>query len=362
MIYCWVTELECFARLLELIGPLCAASFGTACRATSVSPHAEVFWRMACEEPFEVSLSAGVLDEVPSLSLGSFSTWRAKFGAMHGPELARRGRRERLANALAARGLELRSDSIMCGRYVETGEVPGQGNMATIVDIMVEMSFFFQHTSYVSERNHLMEEVMSRAFADATDAFRAGEAASVNTQDYIEQPSNADMSELAKTRALWRYAQEFVVNCTEVYDSLPRLLASAPPTLHERLRDFHHQAMQAAAGQDVLPTVCPGALYDTDCNQEDATTRRSRLRAQAGRKQTHLEVELASSIDAIRQLAQEGGDGAIQFPPSLSVAERAFLHQLAEHLDLQHLSVGNGTSRALIVWNRGRGDMPQAAS
>jgi hypothetical protein len=59
-------------------------------------------------------------------------------------QVARDERRAVLEAALAHHGLRLRSDSRVCHAWIETG----QGNVQDVVETMLEMDWFFQHTDY----------------------------------------------------------------------------------------------------------------------------------------------------------------------------------------------------------------------
>ena len=56
----------------------------------------------------------------------------------------KRDRKQTVQSHLSDRGLELRDDSRLCFAYIEMGT----GNPAQIADIMLEMDWLFQHTSY----------------------------------------------------------------------------------------------------------------------------------------------------------------------------------------------------------------------
>lgn len=83
---------------------------------------------------------------------------RARERAIHGPRprapaaprtpaqlaaAARKARKVELAALLAAQGLELRADSRMCAEYIQYG-----GHVDSVVEMMVEMEFFVNHTEY----------------------------------------------------------------------------------------------------------------------------------------------------------------------------------------------------------------------
>lgn len=72
----------------------------------------------------------------------------------------RAAREKELRAALAARGLELRSDSRLCEQYIWFGK----GSLDKLVNTMEEMRFYFTHTSYPSEvRYTSSQEAKNRA-------------------------------------------------------------------------------------------------------------------------------------------------------------------------------------------------------
>ena len=330
-------DVECLALFMEFSGLQTAAALSMVCRALSASVSAEDFWRQACDNyRFEDTDCEG-------LESGS---WRVNF-SNYGSTWARCERRQRLQAALEARGMILRSDSELCCRYIESGETPVDG-VDGIVDTMCEMSFYFKDTSYAFERNRLLEEILERAHTDAVDAFMACEDSSVCVHAYLEQPERPVISEVAKLRALWRYAQEIVLH------DRPRItnrIADAPHTLRVRLKDLCDQALRGANGNDVLERLQQTfhTSLDVTVRAEDPVTRRSRLRARYCGERQRIEASLASHIDALRRVATDESHTVHEFPPSLSRDERVFLHELAEQLDLQHESTGQGSERCLVV-------------
>ena len=56
-------------------------------------------------------------------------------------------RRNNLINELKINGIEIRDDSIICKNYIENGEKDGN-SLYGIVDIMTEMNFYYEKTSY----------------------------------------------------------------------------------------------------------------------------------------------------------------------------------------------------------------------
>ena len=85
------------------------------------------------------------------LTIPSSSRWRYLYGFRSLESIVEEHqmeqRRADLIAALAAKNLQLRSDSVMCREYIEHGE----RSLEEVVDIMHEMQFFFSQTSYREE-------------------------------------------------------------------------------------------------------------------------------------------------------------------------------------------------------------------
>jgi len=75
--------------------------------------------------------------------------------------LMRNNRRETLLTALSDKGMELRSDSQMCARYIDGSE----DDLLKVVDIMVEMNWLHEHSKYTE----IMEEKREDLFRDYYD-------------------------------------------------------------------------------------------------------------------------------------------------------------------------------------------------
>jgi hypothetical protein len=67
------------------------------------------------------------------------------------------GRMVGLRDALSVRGCALRADSELCLEYVHVG-----GDLGEVVDVMEEMSFHFEHTSYRTRVRDIMSEALRR--------------------------------------------------------------------------------------------------------------------------------------------------------------------------------------------------------
>ena len=92
-------------------------------------------------------------------------------------------RREELADALAEKGLEIRSDSYLCEQYINgSGRIP----IRSVVDDAVEMDFYFKHTDYSDFLDDETESWMGEHFT--------GEPLTVSEK--------SEISSSAKARAL----------------------------------------------------------------------------------------------------------------------------------------------------------------
>ena len=111
-------------------------------------------------------------------------------------EAVKQKRYDELVNKLGQHGLPLREDSRLCEEYIERGV----GNIDHIVETMIEMNFYFQHTDY----RQIYREVWRRekSFSGWADA--------------------DDVSEMAKYDAL----RQFASGLSECPDYVPASLRS----------------------------------------------------------------------------------------------------------------------------------------
>lgn len=93
--------------------------------------------------------------ELEHVAMRKYRTWEAfveakhkKIQRMNSISANREKRREELTNALNARGLKIREDSEMCRTYITRGSGVNNESLETIVDIMEEMKFLYDHTEY----------------------------------------------------------------------------------------------------------------------------------------------------------------------------------------------------------------------
>jgi hypothetical protein len=332
-----------------------------ASRGIAHGMHTEVFWRDACGD----------------VLLGLHSSWRSCFSSFHGPCLAKEARREKLAKLLGSRGLELRYDSILCSKYIDSGEIGVPGGLSCLADTMAEMDFYHRETCYASVRNELRGEICLRAEEDAVDAFRAGEVQAICATDYVEAFRPDKLSQLAKDIALREFVcMEFRTSGFDPNDETglgvvrSNMLAVAPTSLHSKLKALFEDARNegwftlARCSSLDLRKKLSKAADEPPPGDETAGARRARLRARANRVRSRLEEALAPHIDAIRLLVNEEQEqeeveeevneeqDIVQLPSTLSRDERAFLHRLAETLGLRHESTTRGEERILEVSRR----------
>jgi len=289
-----IGDSECLLRVLEAAGPDGAARVSASAVALAASPHVEAYWRIAC-------LNASLDDDqytsrsVPSAPPGGDSaSWRSLFVARHGVAWARGARKRKLQAALGEQGLQLRSDSALCARFIELGASSVPGGLLGVVNTMAEMNFFFRETCYAAARIDLVDEVHERAHEDAAEAFRAGEDEVVDPEVYVEQPSQVVLSELAKDIALREYtlrafravgplgasrARSSVREAAENFDIvLERLQRAAPESLHVRLQALCEEvvrgdwrSLERPFGQSLRSRLYPPECDPEDADPEDAT-------------------------------------------------------------------------------------------
>lgn len=99
-------------------------------------------------------------------------------------------RKARLVAALAEKGLELRSDSVLCREYIHDGS----HNLNTIVGIMENMHFLHQHTDYETIYENMLDDAFEQRRNDRRDGFDyyidkhevSDEAQSEAVRDYMK--------------------------------------------------------------------------------------------------------------------------------------------------------------------------------
>lgn len=337
---------ESLAHVFEYVGPVGVAALVITGHRAASSSSAELFWRTECmqrEEEMELFWREQGIGLQPSLTEAPLlvrESWCLRFSQMHGASCARDSRRARLELALRARGLELRSDSYWCARYVEAGCAGVPGGLAQVVDTMAEMSFYISKTTYCSERDNIQDELHERAWADAEAAQLAGEEDVLDFDTYFEPLGKRELSEFAKDRALRAYVMLDCQANPDCSEPLESILRDVPPSLHDHVRRLLAEASVEARS-----------------NEEEAAVRRARLRRIAREARSQAEDSLASHIEAIWCLHQDSASGDIlTFPADLSSEGRARLHSYAEELGLVHESHGVGADRCLVVSRPGAPD------
>ena len=105
-------------------------------------------------------------------------------------KVEREERREQLQVALLAKGLMIRSDSVMCNRYINGYK---QHSLEQVVDIMVNMDWLHKHTRY----SEMIREAMRDAYYDARD-----EAEDEWDVDAIVESRRTEISEDCQARAV----------------------------------------------------------------------------------------------------------------------------------------------------------------
>lgn len=108
-----------------------------------------------------------------------------------------------LTMLLEARGCKLRSDSRLCQEYITHGNY----NPVAIVNIMVEMAFYYDHTSYLIDY----------------------EDEKYNCLEYRGRYDPDEVSESAKSRALCTWCEQFIK-----YDDVDKNLL--PESLYDSVR------------------------------------------------------------------------------------------------------------------------------
>jgi hypothetical protein len=127
-------------------------------------------------------------------------------------EVERQQRKNQLVMALAERGLELRSDSTLCERYINGDQAY---TLQNLVNIMDEMRFYFNHTRYAEFYDDESGYASYDEFDEDSEAM----------DNYIE-----DISWIAKTKALSALKKKIGVSGIL---ALPDL----PPTIRRRLEE-----------------------------------------------------------------------------------------------------------------------------
>lgn len=135
---------------------------------------------------------------------------------------ARRDRSSLIKKLLKGKNCELREDSRLCNDYIDNGE----GDVNDIVDIMVEMKFYVNHTSYFKE----LEEGIN---------------------DELEYRGRFDRDEesyCAKSRALDTWCEQYINYKDINFDILPETLNQKVHTIiHNRTKKERLRIMKKTA-------------------------------------------------------------------------------------------------------------------
>jgi len=118
-------------------------------------------------------------------------------------------RRTELKDAMERQGIRLRTDSVLCNNYIEKNI----GSIDHIVNVMVEMDFYFKYTNYDTEYSREKDNYWRQ-------------------QHYISDDDRIDISSTAKRRALQKWCLRF----TNVESAL--LSNYLPDSLREKVRQI----------------------------------------------------------------------------------------------------------------------------
>ena len=130
-------------------------------------------------------------------------------------------RRNNLINELKLNGIELRDDSIICKNYIDNGEKDGN-SLYGIVDIMTEMKFYCEKTSYKellqSTRRHKRRHKRSNG----------------NYLDWLPEDEE-NLRKLVKERCLKDYVKLYVKDPYKMELEVPNILKKRINDLCEKL-------------------------------------------------------------------------------------------------------------------------------
>lgn len=106
-------------------------------------------------------------------------------------ETERNARYTELCKALEAHGCAYRTDSRLCQTYVEHGI----GNVKDIIDMMLEMKFFFTYTNYASIRSAILNRIANEChgFIDREAASEEAKVCAVREWKKTHQPSDCEI-------------------------------------------------------------------------------------------------------------------------------------------------------------------------
>ena len=279
------------------------------------------YWRAACEKRHPRTPRA----TATTTATDWYAAWRTSAAEGFMKDL----RKAKLQAALATEGLELRSDSALCARYIETN---GDGGVAFVVEKMAEMHFFYRRTDYQRERVLVCEAAHARARELATAALLAGEETGIDVDDFLELPDAAALGAAAKDRALRAVAAR-----------LRRQAGSAA----------HAAALAQTWGVPVSLRARLRVMIDTHDNDapDSASAREGWRDVQRRVRQRHdRDREVVEPFVRQMRAIPESEEGRIEFPTTLTRDQRVMLHDEADELGLMHESKQVGPNRQLSVW------------
>eukprot|EP01047_Picozoa_sp_COSAG01_P079281 COSAG01_NODE_14976_length_1389_cov_2.348062_1_plen_344_part_01 len=235
--------------------------------------------RLRRQGPSQAGAVAGALD------------WYTIFRRTHcATSAARRARRSMLQAALAARGLELRADSWLCRAFIRGEREPG---LASVVDTMAEMHFFYTCTPYPQTMRHLKRQLYAELHQMCADAREAGEADfSVEPLYQVELDFVHGTGCVAGPVPVEEVKHAAIHHCLDCSREDPRgpralslagLLSQVPPHLRARV-----EAWAATPLRTPYHMMPAGA--------EGRHERRREVAGQAAAARTALEVEVAPQL------------------------------------------------------------------
>lgn len=126
-------------------------------------------------------------------------------------------RYDRLKSLLEENGCVLRNDSVLCKRYIDN-IFKSSDDIHEIVDTMVEMDFFYKHTSYRRIREILYQKYEDSDYSDYSDCSDYSE-----DEYYNKKVDGIDLSRRSKEAALKSWLKK-TDKSSEKYKLLPRSL------------------------------------------------------------------------------------------------------------------------------------------
>lgn len=135
-------------------------------------------------------------------------------------------RREELTARLNARGLQLRSDSVLCTGYIATGS----GNIDQIVTIMVEMDWYFRVTTYATRYGYSEQKKQAAQKDFLESRLRHGNFATSfeNDDENVRPPASLWAPLKQKMPEIWKsYASRMTYRQIDKNETLRNTLVEA---------------------------------------------------------------------------------------------------------------------------------------